>query len=126
MNCKLCKRLIQQRQGRNRTRCNSCNTKIRRFRLRKAAIKYLGGKCQGCGWIGHQAGYDFHHIDPSQKDFEIATMANKKWEVIKAELDKCKLLCAICHRLEHSSKEDEAFLEEVESYRGRDFGSIAQ
>lgn len=126
MNCKLCSRIIKQTQGRNRTRCNSCNTKIRRFRLRRAAIAYLGGKCQGCQWSGHQSGYDFHHLDPSQKDFEIANMANKSWDVIIIELDKCKLLCAICHRLEHSLKEDDIFLNEAENYKGRDFGSIAQ
>jgi hypothetical protein len=44
--------------------------------------------------------YDFHHKDPNEKDFMISKQA-KSFEAIKAELDKCELLCAVCHRFEH-------------------------
>ena len=36
--------------GVGRMRCGSCNTKIRRYRAKAAAVKYLGGKCVTCGW----------------------------------------------------------------------------
>lgn len=38
----------------------------------------------------------FHHLDPSQKDFNVSgtTIA---WERVKVELDKCVLLCCRCH-----------------------------
>ena len=43
------------------------------------------------------AAMEFHHVNG--KDFSIGNIANRKWEVIKKELDKCELLCSNCHRL---------------------------
>jgi hypothetical protein len=95
-----------------RKRCDSCNTKIRRYRAKKAAVEYLGGKCNRCGWSGNLGGYDFHHLNPDEKDFNPSAveLANKSWETVKEELDKCELLCALCHRLEHNDYENETFL----------------
>ena len=54
-----------------------------------------------CGLITSKVEvYDFHHRDPSQKDFSISKNA-KSFEKCKQELDKCDLLCANCHRLRH-------------------------
>lgn len=87
-----------------RKRCDTCNTKIRRFRAKKASVEYLGGRCNRCGWVGDLSGYDFHHKNPNSKTFtpDAANLANKSWEKVREELDKCELLCALCHRLEHS------------------------
>jgi hypothetical protein len=65
----------------------------------------LGGKCSRCDWSGDISGFDFHHLDPSVKDFNPngRELASKSWTIVKTELDKCELLCALCHRLEHSS-----------------------
>lgn len=117
--CKLCKKDFKNYEYRNRTRCGTCNTKIRRFRAKAAAIKYLGGKCVKCGWSGNQAAMQFHHIDPGGKDFVIGNAANKSWDAIKIEMKKCVLLCANCHMIEHSTKNDTPFLEEVLNYKGR-------
>jgi hypothetical protein len=117
--CKLCGKIYRDYQGRNRTRCGSCNTKIRRFRAKAAAISFLGGKCRDCGWSGHQSVLEFHHLNTQRKEFAIGNVANKKWDVIKRELNKCLLLCANCHAVRHSTKSEEKFLREVENYRGR-------
>lgn len=103
-----------------RRRCGSCNTKIRRYRAKAAAIRYLGGKCQICDWSGHQAGFAFHHLHG--KEFSIGNGANRSWAALKKELDKCQLLCARCHNIEHSSREDNALIEEAEKYAGQLFG----
>lgn len=95
-----------------RKRCDSCNTKIRRYRAKKAAVEYKGGCCQKCGWVGNLAAYDFHHLDPNEKDFNPSAveLANKSWFEVKKELDKCILLCAICHRITHNDYENDIFL----------------
>ena len=117
--CKLCGNEFKEYEYRNRARCGSCNTKIRRFRAKAAAIKYLGGKCQKCGWQGDQAALQFHHKNPKEKDFTIGNVANKSWEFMKLEMKKCILLCANCHMIEHSKKSDKKFIEEALNYKGK-------
>lgn len=68
---------------------------------KEQAIQYLGGKCQKCNGTFHPAVYEFHHIDPETKDRDPSKMLSLKWERVTAELDKCLLLCANCHRLTH-------------------------
>ncbi len=117
--CRLCNCKFKDYQEKNRNRCGSCNTKIRRYRAKAAAIEYLGGKCIKCGWNGNQAALQFHHTDSKEKEFTIGNVANKSWDSIKKEMQKCILLCANCHMIHHSTKNDKIFLEEALNYKGR-------
>lgn len=73
-----------------------------RFRL----VQRLGGQCQRCGWSGHSSGFDFHHHDDNKQATIAQMIANpRSWEAIIREADKCTLLCAICHRIEHAGDE---------------------
>ena len=90
------------------SRCNTCISRIRRIETKKKAVEYLGGKCQRCGYNEHLAPMEFHHTDPSEKDFNFGDVKNKKWDTIKGELDKCILLCSNCHRIEHSKYDETA------------------
>ena len=65
------------------------------------AIDYLGGKCNDCVQTFHPAIYEFHHLNPKEKDRDPSKLLLLKWENITKELDKCVLLCANCHRLRH-------------------------
>jgi len=56
--------------------------------------------CEVCGEV-HPAVLDFHHRDPSQKEFSLANMVGRTWESMLAEVDKCSVLCANCHRKLH-------------------------
>ena len=63
------------------------------------AIEYKGGICQLCGYSKYQGALDLHHMDSSRKNFGIADKGyTRSWEKVKAELDKCILVCATCHR----------------------------
>jgi hypothetical protein len=42
--------------------------------------------------------FDFDHVDPSTKEGSIADMWSRKKEILVTELEKCRLLCANCHR----------------------------
>lgn len=94
-----------------RRRCSVCDTNIRRYRARKAGVEYLGGECNRCDWSGDISGYDFHHLRDKKFNLNGLNMANKKWVLVKEELDKCELLCALCHRLEHSNYMNDMFIE---------------
>jgi hypothetical protein len=84
--------------------CIPCRLKYsadRQRTIKRQAIEYLGGKCVDCGECRDIPSiYDFHHIDPSRKDFSISH-TTLKFETIKKELDKCVILCATCHRIKH-------------------------
>jgi hypothetical protein len=67
-----------------------------RQRTKQRAIQYKGGACQLCGYDRSSRALNFHHLDPSQKDFGIGGVS-RSWEAIQAELDKCILVCANCH-----------------------------
>lgn len=74
-------------------------------------IEYKGSKCSSCGleYNGKNAVvFDFHHVDPTQKSFSLSSsyLVNRSLDLIYKEADKCILLCANCHRLEHHSHED--------------------
>ena len=85
--------------------CKSCvlaQTVERQRNLKRLSVEYKGLTCFDCGIVDHPCVYDFHHIDPSQKDFTIAHRKQYKFdESIKKELDKCVLLCSNCHRKRH-------------------------
>jgi hypothetical protein len=72
----------------------------RNLERKKKAVEYKGGKCQECGYKKCIAALEFHHRDPNEKDFEISNGA-RNWDKIKAELDKCDLLCSNCHKEVH-------------------------
>ena len=73
-------------------------TKRDRYRTIKAEwVEYKGGKCQDCGGVFPSCVFQFHHRDPKEKSFTIGSGAHKAYDVVKAEIDKCDLLCANCH-----------------------------
>ena len=55
--------------------------------------------CEMCGYDHYAVALDFHHINPDDKHLPIARMRNYSWARLKKEIDKCIVLCAICHRL---------------------------
>ena len=66
------------------------------------AVEYKGGCCSICGYDGCIEALEFHHIDPSEKDFGISSKGyTRSWERVKEEIDRCVLLCANCHREVH-------------------------
>lgn len=70
---------------------------------------------------------DFDHIDPRQKTMEIGKMiGHRPWPVIRAEIAKCMVRCANCHRRRTAEQqgwikllgEDEAAYNRIHSYAG--------
>jgi len=72
------------------------------------AITALGGKCGMCG-IAYNgtngAIFDFHHVDPTQKDSEIGLLLNQLLgDAFFEELSKCEIFCRNCHMQIHSDE----------------------
>jgi hypothetical protein len=82
---------------------------VARFRRRAKAraVEHMGGRCFGCGWSGPPAVFEFHHLDPDLKSFGITQDGiPRRWEKVVAELQKCVMLCANCHREVHAGVRD--------------------
>lgn len=78
------------------------NVTKRRKKLKLLAVAYKGGKCERCGYNKYVGALEFHHINPSQKDFGFSSKGiTLSWEKMKKELDKCMLLCSNCHSEVH-------------------------
>lgn len=109
--CRTCevKHYEEQRRAKGQTRKATYKTQRPQVNQYKhihkhCAIIYKGGKCVHCGkeYDGtNSCIFDFHHTDPSQKEFCPST--GSTWSKTQPELDKCVLLCTNCHRMEHDS-----------------------
>jgi hypothetical protein len=82
-------------------RCKKCASDAvqkRREKIKIMALEYKGGKCEICGYDRCVRALEFHHKDPTKKDFGIAHKGRtRSWEKVKTELDKCMLVCSNCH-----------------------------
>ncbi len=86
------------------SQCKKCHQKKCKKRLRnykQECVDYKGGKCIVCNYNRSIDALDFHHLDPSKKEFDISK-SSKSFKNLKEELNKCVILCSNCHRELHA------------------------
>lgn len=78
--------------------------KLRGLKRKIELIEYKGGHCLHCGYSKNISALEFHHIDPTQKDYQLdmRKLSNTSMIKLMEEVEKCELLCANCHRELHS------------------------
>ena len=90
-------------KSKRRERQDAANTKNRS--RKQMAVDHFGGVCADCGNSFPNCVFQFHHLDPKEKDVNpskaLATSVERMW----AELKKCVMLCANCHLIRHHVKE---------------------
>ena len=98
--CKQCAKEYQRRYNRaNRAKITDAS-RMKRRRIKETLVSENGGKCFFCGYNRYIGALEFHHKDPSQKDFHISqTGINKARE----ESKKCVLVCSNCHMELHAN-----------------------
>lgn len=124
--CKKCKRQLrlflfvkakQCKYGRTHT-CKDCNREIRAPHYKasrksrseqenkknrdrkKTLVEMFHRICHDCGGVFPDCVYDFHHKEPSQKDFKISYFRVLD-DRLFSELKKCIMVCSNCHRIRH-------------------------
>ena len=79
----------------------------RRQEFKKKSVEHLGGCCSKCGYSKCIKALEFHHEDPTAKEFTISKdSASRTWDKVIRELDKYILVCANCHREIHATDID--------------------
>lgn len=101
--CKSCKHKANRiwkktKNGRayNTKRNRRCARAVKEWLLEELGAK----KCLYCD-ENHPACLDFHHRNPEEKKFIIASNKCKKRTELLEEARKCNIVCANCHRKIH-------------------------
>lgn len=100
--CILCKK-----DNKNTNVCRACYRDLRRMKMKQDLVAYKGGKCELCGYNKNVRALSFHHVDPTQKDFNISGKYSYSLDKLKEEVDKCQLLCHNCHNEVHDKQDME-------------------
>ena len=73
-----------------------------RIRAKANLLKAFKSQCAICKYDRYQGALEFHHLDPSQKDFTFSRISSKKWDLLIEEAKKCVCLCSVCHKEFHA------------------------
>ncbi len=85
-------------------RCKPCYRERRNNQSNAKKLQLLalnGGECVVCGYSKCPTALEFHHKDPSKKEFALS-LSWKSLASLIAESKKCALLCSNCHREVHA------------------------
>jgi transposase len=89
------------REGRGYYRCKRCRVEAtvrRRHLLKRILVEEAGGQCILCGYSKCVRALEFHHLDPTTKQFELGYRGcTRSLASLRAEASKCALLCSNCH-----------------------------
>ena len=70
----------------------------RRRKVKEILVGEAGGSCAICGYRRCLGALAFHHLDPATKRLEVnAKGVSLALATLRAEAQKCVLLCANCH-----------------------------
>lgn len=88
-------------EGRGSYRCAACRSESvanRRRAIKRTLVDEAGGKCCICGYSKCQQVLQFHHLDPTTKEFHLGCGGlTRSIARSRQEARKCVLLCGNCH-----------------------------
>lgn len=108
--CEMCHRSYKKTKTHKLDKlCASCSVNKRRMWIKGMLIAYKGGKCIKCGYNKCSQALIFHHRNPDEKSFTISGKYCLSMAKLKAEADKCDLLCCRCHAETYNTKYSEFY-----------------
>lgn len=60
--------------------------------------------CKVCGYKEHPSALEFHHRNPSKKEFNVGQHILRSKEKVLNEIEKCDVYCANHHNILHSGR----------------------
>lgn len=75
-----------------------------RRRTKERLCKAFGSKCGICGYNKCTDALEYHHIDPTTKEFGLGQRRAScvSWARLCEEARKCVMLCSNCHKEVHA------------------------
>lgn len=73
-----------------------------RRKAKNRLVDAFHGKCGLCGYCTCKSAFDFHHVDPSDKEINLAMLIQYKWSRLVKEAKKCVMVCRNCHAEVHA------------------------
>ena len=93
--CKPC--MIERHAIKKRARARALREYVQQIKLERG--------CTDCGYRGHPAALEFDHLPGFEKAQRLAVLAcSSAKSVIHAEIDKCEVVCANCHRIRTANR----------------------
>ena len=84
--------------------CTTCYSKQKTKKSKERMTKFREYKqtlkCNRCGYDDYRA-LQFHHTDDNKEGTPAIIARYLSWENVMEELNKCEVLCANCHQIEH-------------------------
>jgi hypothetical protein len=102
-----CKRCVVDRYR------SGVSERAKRDRLYFQQIKVERG-CTDCGYSANPVALDFDHLPGQVKVYRVCTMAGMRRELIDAEIAKCEVVCANCHRVRTNERLYESAEDDVD------------
>jgi hypothetical protein len=92
----------------NKERLITANAKYKQKKWQEWKEYKAKLSCTKCGFA-HLAALDFHHEDPSEKEYDVNRLiSNGQFKKAYEEIEKCIVLCANCHRIHHYNEKNPA------------------
>lgn len=93
------------------------NQKLRAISRKRELINMMGGQCCMCGYKKNYAALEFHHVNPSEKSFQLDArrLSNTAMDVIMEESKKCILVCSNCHKEIHNPSFNADIVETIDT-----------
>lgn len=101
--CQWCHLTDVRKRYENNKASHQLRRRESRRKLKEELILHKGTECEMCGYEftgENHAAFDFHHINPKEKEGYVLSRGNQ--EKNKIEVEKCMLVCSNCHRILHS------------------------
>ena len=121
--CTACKKekteeeFYKKSNGKFHSECKKCFNERRMksyYEKQEKINKYkTESGCYICGYNEHAVCLDLHHYEDTEKENNVSRMVtqNYSWDKIQKEIDKCIVLCAMCHRKLHAGLLNFEYLE---------------
>lgn len=88
--------------------------KAKKLNHKFACLMTAGGKCNGCSekvTLRNTAMFLFHHVNPSEKSFNMAGAYRRNMSNIFSEMAKCEVMCFNCHQKLHAEYSETDYIQ---------------